>query len=61
VHCSIGKVNFEVAALKENLDALIADLLKAKPSTAKGQYLQKVSVSSTMGLGITLDQASLPL
>ena len=59
VHASIGKVNFEVAALKENLNALIADLNKAKPSTAKGVYLQKVYVSSTMGLGIQVDQASL--
>jgi len=59
VHCSIGKVNFDVAALKENLDALIADLLKAKPSTAKGQFLQKVSVSSTMGLGVAVDPSTL--
>jgi large subunit ribosomal protein L1 len=59
VHCSIGKVNFEVKALKENLDALIADLMKAKPSTAKGQYLQKVSVSSTMGLGVAVDTSTL--
>jgi large subunit ribosomal protein L1 len=59
VHCSIGKVNFEVAALKENLDALISDLMKAKPSTAKGQFLQKVSVSSTMGLGVTVDPSTL--
>jgi large subunit ribosomal protein L1 len=59
VHASIGKVNFEVAALKDNLNALIADLNKSKPSTAKGVYLQKVYVSSTMGLGIQVDQASL--
>jgi large subunit ribosomal protein L1 len=59
VHCSIGKVNFDVAALKENLDALISDLLKAKPSTAKGQFLQKVSVSSTMGLGVAVDTSTL--
>jgi len=59
VHCSIGKVNFDVNALKENLDALIADLMKAKPSTAKGQYLQKVSVSSTMGLGVAVDPSTL--
>jgi large subunit ribosomal protein L1 len=59
VHASIGKVNFEVAALKDNLNALLADLNKAKPSTAKGVYLQKVYVSSTMGLGIQVDQASL--
>ena len=59
VHCTIGKANFEVNALKENLHALLADLLKAKPASAKGNFLQKVSVSSTMGLGINVDQASL--
>ena len=59
VHASIGKVNFEANALKENLQALLADLNKAKPSTAKGVFLQKVSVSSTMGLGINVDQSSL--
>ncbi|MGH9693189.1 MAG: 50S ribosomal protein L1, partial [Bryobacteraceae bacterium] len=52
-------VNFEVNALKENLDALVADLMKSKPSTAKGQYLQKVSVSSTMGLGVAVDPSTL--
>ncbi|MGH8124622.1 MAG: 50S ribosomal protein L1 [Rhodanobacteraceae bacterium] len=61
VHCSIGKVNFEVDALRENLNALIADLIKVKPSTAKGQYLQKVSVSSTMGLGVTVDPSTLAI
>lgn len=59
VHCTIGKVNFEIDALRDNLNALIADLLKVKPSTAKGQYLQKVSVSSTMGLGVTVDTSTL--
>jgi large subunit ribosomal protein L1 len=59
VHCSIGKVNFEIDALRDNLNALIADLLKVKPSTAKGQYLQKVSVSSTMGLGVIVDPSTL--
>ena len=58
VHCSIGKANFEVNALKENLHALLADLLKAKPASAKGNFLQKVSVSSTMGVGVIVDQAS---
>jgi large subunit ribosomal protein L1 len=61
VHCSIGKANFEVGALKDNLHALLADLQKAKPASSKGVFLQKVSVSTTMGLGITLDQATLPL
>jgi large subunit ribosomal protein L1 len=61
VHCTIGKANFEAPALKENLTALLNDLVKAKPATAKGQYLQKISLSSTMGLGVTVDQASLGL
>jgi large subunit ribosomal protein L1 len=59
VHCSIGKVNFEIDALRDNLNALVADLIKVKPSTAKGQYLQKVSVSSTMGLGVIIDPSTL--
>src|SRR6478736_6133922 len=61
VHCSIGKVNFEVTALKDNLHALLADLMKSKPASSKGVFLQKVSVSSTMGLGIPVDQATLPV
>jgi large subunit ribosomal protein L1 len=59
VHCTIGKASFEVNALKENLAALMADLHKAKPAAAKGQYLKRVTVSSTMGPGITIDQGSL--
>ncbi len=59
VHCSIGKVDFGVDALKENLRALLADLNKAKPASAKGQYLKRLSVSSTMGPGITVDQSTL--
>ena len=55
VHCSIGKVNFEVAALKENLDALVSDLMKAKPSTAKGTYVRSITISSTMGPGVKID------
>lgn len=58
IHCSIGKANFEVGALKDNLNALIADLVKAKPAAAKGQYLQKVSVSSTMGIGVNIDTST---
>jgi large subunit ribosomal protein L1 len=61
IHASIGKVNFEPQALKDNLHALIGDLMKAKPATAKGQYLQKISLSTTMGLGVTVDQSSLGL
>jgi large subunit ribosomal protein L1 len=59
VHCSIGKVDFDAQKLVENLEALIADLVKAKPSSAKGIYLQKVSVSSTMGVGVLVDQSAL--
>ena len=61
IHCTIGKASFEDEALKSNLQALLADLVKAKPSTAKGQYLQKISISSTMGPGVTVDQSSLAL
>lgn len=61
VHCSIGKVNFEVNALRDNLSALLADLIKAKPAAAKGVYLQKVSVSSTMGLGVAVDPSTLDI
>jgi len=59
VHCTIGKANFEPGALKENLMALIADLQKAKPATSKGIYLKRVTLSSTMGPGVVIDQASL--
>jgi len=59
VHCSIGKVSFEPKALRENLAALLADLNKAKPASAKGVYMQKVSVSSTMGPGLIIDHATI--
>jgi large subunit ribosomal protein L1 len=59
IHCTIGKASFEVTALKENLKALIGDLNKAKPSTAKGIYLKRVTVSSTMGPGVVIDQATI--
>ncbi len=59
VHCTIGRANFEPTALKENLMALIADLQRAKPVTSKGIYLKRVTVSSTMGPGIAVDQATL--
>ncbi len=58
IHCTIGKISFEADALKGNLQALLADLVKAKPSSAKGVYLKKISVSSTMGPGILLDQST---
>jgi len=61
IHCSIGKVDFEPVKLKENLESLLKALVKAKPSAAKGVYLKKVTVSSTMGPGLALDQATLTL
>lgn len=61
IHCTIGKASFDAESLKTNLVALLGDLVRAKPAAAKGQYLQKVSLSSTMGIGVTVDQASLSL
>lgn len=61
IHCSIGKTGFEVAALRQNLEALVADLNKAKPSAAKGVYLKKITLSSTMGPGVVVDKASLEI
>ena len=59
VHCTIGKVSFEVDALRENLNALLVDLLRLKPASSKGQYLLKVSLSTTMGLGVIVDPSTL--
>jgi large subunit ribosomal protein L1 len=59
VHCTIGKAAFELPQLKENLSALLQDLQKAKPAAAKGIYLRKVSVSSTMGPGVPVDQSTI--
>jgi len=59
IHCPIGRVDFEISALKENLAALLADLNKAKPSSAKGQYLKRVKVSSTMGPGVAIERTSI--
>ncbi|MHC9084745.1 50S ribosomal protein L1 [Luteimonas sp. RIT-PG2_3] len=61
IHCTIGKADFDADKLKENLQALLVDLVKAKPATSKGQYLQKVSLSSTMGPGVAVDQSTLNL
>jgi len=61
IHCIIGKMDFEASALQENLSALLVDLQKAKPSSAKGIYLKKISLSTTMGPGLQIDQASLDL
>ena len=61
VHATIGRANFDTSALKENLVALLGDLQKAKPAASKGIYLKRITVSSTMGPGIAVDQASLGL
>jgi large subunit ribosomal protein L1 len=61
VHATIGRANFETSALKENLVALLGDLQKAKPAASKGIYLKRITVSSTMGPGIAVDQSSLGL
>lgn len=59
IHAGIGKLDFNSDALSENLGALVSDLKKAKPASAKGVYLKKVSLSTTMGPGITVDRASI--
>ena len=59
IHCPIGKVSFTPEDLEENLNALVSALIKAKPATAKGQYIQRVSLSSTMGPGLKVDRASI--
>ena len=59
VHCTIGKATFEVNALKENLLALMADLQKSRPAAAKGIFLKRVTLSSTMGPGVTVDHSTL--
>ena len=59
VHCPIGKADFEVEALRNNLIALLNDIKKVKPPASKGQYLKRLTVSSTMGPGVMVDQASL--
>ncbi len=61
IHCAIGKVSFATEDLNENLEALIADLIKAKPAGAKGQYIKRLSLSSTMGPGVKVERGSLPL
>lgn len=59
IHCTLGKVSFEVGQLRQNLEALISDLTKIKPAAAKGVYLKKVTVSTTMGPGLQVDLSSL--
>ena len=58
IHCPIGRADFDIAALKENLIALLADLQKSKPASAKGVFLKKLTVSSTMGPGVSVDRAT---
>ena len=58
IHATIGKASFDAAQLAENLNALLGDLLKAKPAAAKGQYIQKVALSSTMGVGVPVDTST---
>lgn len=59
IHTTIGKVDFEIPSLRQNLEALLADLQKLKPSTSKGVYMQRITLSTTMGPGLGLDQTSL--
>jgi large subunit ribosomal protein L1 len=59
IHGGIGKISFDTIAIKENLEALISDLKKSKPSTSKGIYLQRIALSTTMGPGLVIDQSSL--
>ena len=59
IHCQIGRLDFEIESLKQNLSALLADLVKAKPTSAKGIYMKKLSVSTTMGPGLQVDHTPL--
>jgi large subunit ribosomal protein L1 len=59
IHCTIGKASFEVKALRENLEKLLSDLRRAKPSTSKGIYLKKITLTTTMGPGLLVDQSTL--
>ncbi|MGR9116390.1 MAG: 50S ribosomal protein L1 [Gammaproteobacteria bacterium] len=59
IHCTVGKVSFDADSIQQNLEALLADLRKAKPSAAKGVYMKKVTLSSTMGPGLWIDQSTL--
>lgn len=59
IHCTLGKISFEVDAIQQNLEALLADLRKAKPSTSKGVYMKKITLSTTMGPGLCIDQSSI--
>ncbi|MFI3135627.1 MAG: 50S ribosomal protein L1 [Methylococcaceae bacterium] len=59
IHCTVGKISFDADAIQQNLEALLADLRKAKPTAAKGIYMRKITLSTTMGPGLTIDHSSL--
>ena len=59
VHCSIGKIDFSEESIKENLESLLEEIIKSKPSSAKGVFIKKVTVSSTMSPGITIDHSTI--
>lgn len=61
IHCTLGKVTFDALSIQENLEALLADLRKLKPTAAKGIYIKKITLSSTMGPGLWLDQSGISL
>jgi large subunit ribosomal protein L1 len=61
IHCTLGKVTFDAAAIQGNLEALLSDLRKLKPTAAKGIYIKKITLSSTMGPGLWLDQSSISI
>jgi large subunit ribosomal protein L1 len=61
IHCSVGQVGFEPDAIKQNIEALMVDLKKAKPASAKGTFIKRITLSSTMGPGVSIDQASLDI
>jgi large subunit ribosomal protein L1 len=61
IHCPLGRADFDAVKLRENLEALLSSLLKAKPSTSKGVYMRKVTVSTTMGPGLTVDHQALSI
>jgi len=61
VHCTVGKVSFDANSIQQNVEALVTELKKLKPSTAKGVYLRKITLSSTMGPGVPIDQSSISI
>lgn len=61
VHCSVGNVSFDAQSIQQNVEALVTELKKLKPSTSKGVYLRKITLSSTMGPGVPIDQSSISI